>query len=80
MKNSARSLIQGRVLALVALGVAILFFVYDIIADWLYEENYGTVHFLLEFIVFVGVSMALGRGSNRPPARHVIPVREPEAD
>ena len=59
MKNSARSVIQRRVVALVALVVAILFFVYDLIADWLYEEEYGTVHFLLEFIVFVGVSIAL---------------------
>ena len=62
MKNSSRSIIQRRVLALVALGVAILFFVYDLIADWLYEEEYGTVHFTLEFIVFVGVSMALVLG------------------
>ena len=62
MKNYSRGIIQRRVLALVALGVAIIFFVYDLIADWLYEEEYGTVHFTLEFIVFVGVSMALVLG------------------
>lgn len=62
MKNPSGSIIQRRVLALVALGVAILFFVYDLIADWLYEEEYGTVHFTLEFIVFVGVSMAMVLG------------------
>ena len=62
MKNSSRSIVQRRVLALVALGVAILFFVYDLIADWLYEEEYGAVHFTLEFIVFVGVSMAMVLG------------------
>ena len=62
MKNSSRGIVQRRVLALVALGVAILFFAYDLVADWLYEEEYGSVHFTLEFIVFVGVSMALVLG------------------
>ena len=59
MKRASRSIIHLRVLALVALSGAILFFAYDILVDWLYEEEFGTVHFLLEFIVFVGVSMAL---------------------
>ena len=59
MNGSSRSIVQRRVLALFALAVAILFFVYDLIADWLYEEEYGTVHFTLELIVFAGVSMAL---------------------
>ena len=59
VNGSSRSIVQRRVLALFALAVAILFFVYDLIADWLYEEEYGTVHFTLELIVFAGVSMAL---------------------
>ena len=59
VKRASRSIIHPRVLALVALSGAILFFAYDIVADWLYEDEYGTVHFFLELIVFVGVSMAL---------------------
>lgn len=62
MKARARSIILQRILSLAALVGAILFFAYDIVADWLYEEGYGTFHFLVEFVVFVGVSVALVTG------------------
>ena len=39
--------------------VAILFFVYDLVADTLFEDEFGSPHFVIELIVFVGVSMAL---------------------
>lgn len=54
-----RDFLHRRILALVALAGTILFFIYDLIADWLYEEEYGSFHFFLELIVFLGVSMAL---------------------
>ncbi len=59
MKRRFRSIVQQRIVALTALAGAILFFAYDIVADWLYEEEYGPFHFLVELVVFVGVSMAL---------------------
>ncbi len=54
--------VHHRVLALAALAGTILFFAYDILADWLYEDEFGSVHFIVEFIVFVGVSLALAVG------------------
>ncbi len=59
MKPRPRAIIRRHILALAALAIAILFFAYDIVADWLYEDEYGTFHFLVELVVFVGVSMAL---------------------
>ena len=59
VKRPSGSITHRRLLPLVALGGTILFFVYDIVVDWLYEEEYGTFHFLVELVVFVGVSMAL---------------------
>ncbi|MCY4607026.1 MAG: hypothetical protein OXD40_00295 [bacterium] len=59
MKARSRAIIQQRMLALAVLGGAILFFAYDIVADWLYEEEYGTFHFVVEFIVFVGISVVM---------------------
>ena len=59
MKPRFQGIIQRRIFALVPLVGAILFFVYDIVADWLYEEEYGSVHFVIELIVFFGVSVAL---------------------
>ena len=52
-------MVWRRILALAALAGTILFFAYDIVADWLYEEEYGSFHFIVELAVFVGVSMAL---------------------
>ena len=59
MEPRPRAIIRRQILALAALASAILFFAYDIVVDWLYEGEFGTFHFLVEFVVFVGVSMAL---------------------
>ncbi len=55
-------MIQRRILALAGLVGAILFFAYDIVADGLSGDEYGTWHYYIELIVFVGVSMALVTG------------------
>ncbi len=44
------------------LACAILFFAYDLVADWLYEDEYGSFHFITELVVFIGVSIALVLG------------------
>ena len=62
MKHRSRSILQQRILGLSALACAILFFAYDLVADWLYEDEYGSFHFITELVVFIGVSVALVLG------------------
>lgn len=50
-------------LALIALAGAIVFFVYDLVADVLFEGEFGSPHFVIELLVFIGVSMALVVGA-----------------
>ena len=50
-------------LALMALAGAILFFAYDLVVDALFEGEFGSPHFIIELLVFVGVSMALVVGA-----------------
>ena len=76
MKPGSRGIVQRRILALVALAGAILFFAYDLVADWLYEDEYGSFHFLVELVVFVGVSMALVLGLRDLRRLHVRLNRE----
>ena len=63
MKEKSRRIIQRRLLALAALAVAILFFAYDLVVDALFEGEFGSSHFIIELIVFAGVSMALVVGA-----------------
>ena len=58
-RPSARSIMKGRIFASSVLAVAIIFFIYDLAVDALLEAEFGSPHFVIEFIVFVGVSMAL---------------------
>ena len=60
LKLNARSIIRGRIFATSVLAVAIVFFIYDLAVDMLLEGEFGSPHFVIEFIVFVGVSVALG--------------------
>ena len=62
MKARSRNIIQRRIIVLAALGGAIVFFVYDLLADALLEGEFGSAHFIIELIVFAGVSMALVAG------------------
>ncbi len=50
-------------LALAALAGAIVFFAYDLMADAFLEGEFGSPHFIIELIVFIGVSMALVVGA-----------------
>lgn len=59
LRPKARSIIRGRILASSVLAVAIVFFIYDLAVDALLEGEFGSPHFVIEFIVFVGVSVAL---------------------
>ncbi len=54
-----KKFIRRRIYAMVAITGAILFFGYDLIVDAFLEHEYLTAHFIIELIVFVGVSMAL---------------------
>ena len=63
MRETSRKIVQRRLLALAALAVAILFFLYDLVVDIVYEGEIGTPHFIIELIIFLGVSMALILGA-----------------
>ena len=63
MKRKSRRIIQHRKLALIALAGAILFFGYDLAVDALFEGEFGSPHFIIELIVFAGVSLALVVGA-----------------
>ena len=63
MRETSRKTIQRRLLALSALMVAILFFLYDLIVDIVIDDELGTTHFIIELIVFLGVTMALLLGA-----------------
>ena len=52
-------MVQRRLIALTALVIAILFFLYDLIVDAAIEDELGTTHFMVELVVFLGVTMAL---------------------
>ena len=62
MKQSSRRVIRRRVVELSALAIVILFFVNDLVVDVLYEGEFGSLHFVIEFVVFVGVSVVLVLG------------------
>ena len=57
---SARSekRMRQHLLGLAALGIAVVFFVYDLAEDAFWENEFATVHFIIETIVFVGISVA----------------------
>ena len=59
MQETFRKTIRLRLLALSSLVVAILFFVYDLVVDIVIDGELGTTHFIIELIVFLGVTMAL---------------------
>ncbi|MDE0242515.1 MAG: LuxR family transcriptional regulator [bacterium] len=50
---------HARLFASSVLAIAILFFVYDLAVDALIEGEFGSSHFIIEFVVFLGVSVAL---------------------
>ena len=56
--------IRRRRLELVALAGAIVFFGYDLVVDVLFKGELGSPHFIIELIVFVGISVALGIGAH----------------
>lgn len=59
MKATSRKFIRRRLLALAAIAGAIVFFGYDLVVDAVFEDEFGSPHFVIELIVFLGVSMAL---------------------
>ena len=63
MRDTSRKVVQRRLLALTALAIAILFFLYDLVVDVVIDGEFGTFHFILELIVFLGVTMALLLGA-----------------
>ena len=63
MKGPSRRLIRRRRIELAALASAIVFFAWDLVADALFEGEFGSPHFIIELIVFVGISAALVIGT-----------------
>ena len=63
MNAPSKKRIRRRRLELAALAGAILFFGYDLAVDVLLEGEFGSLHFIIELIVFVGISGALVIGT-----------------
>ncbi|MDE0391239.1 MAG: hypothetical protein OXI57_04120 [Rhodospirillales bacterium] len=63
MPDTSRRIVQRRLLALAALAIAILFFLYDLVVDIVIDDELGTTHVIIELIVFLGVTMALLLGA-----------------
>ena len=63
MNAPSRKRIRRRRLELAALAGAILFFGYDLAVDVLLEGEFGSLHFIIELIVFVGISGVLVIGT-----------------
>lgn len=59
MNAPAGQVIRRRRLELAVLAGAILFFGYDLVADVLFEGEFGSPHFIIELVVFVGISAVL---------------------
>ena len=59
MKAIYGKLVRRHMLSLTAVAGAIFFFGYDLLVDALFEGEFGSLHFIMESIVFVGVSVAL---------------------
>ena len=59
MRTATKKIIQRQIYAMAATTGAILFFGYDLIEDAFIGHEYLTAHFIIELIVFVGVSIAL---------------------
>lgn len=58
-QEAGRLIMHARLFASSVLAIAILFFVYDLAVDALIEGEFGSSHFIIEFVVFLGVSVAL---------------------
>ena len=59
MNTPSRSVVIQRILVLALLAGTIFFFVHDLLVDALFEGEFLSLHFILEFIVFLGVSVVL---------------------
>ena len=62
MRIASRKLLQYRILSLATIAIAIVFFIYDLVVDAFVEHEYLTIHFIIELVVFVCVSIALVLG------------------
>lgn len=63
MRFAHKKIVLHRMLALGALTGAIVFFIYDLVADALLEGEFGSPHFVIETLVFCAVSWALVVGA-----------------
>lgn len=63
MKTISARIIRVRLFAVAAILAAVIFFIYDLIEDALVHDELGSAHFIVESIVFAGVSMALVVGA-----------------
>ena len=57
--SPSKVIVRRRRLEFAALTGAIVFFGYDLAADALLEGEFGSPHFIIESIVFVGITVAL---------------------
>lgn len=59
MRKIAQGVLRNRAFALAVIAGAIVFFVYDLVYDALFEDAFPSYHFFIELLVFIGVSAVL---------------------
>ncbi len=59
MTNPFKEIPTRRMLALTMLALTVAFFAYDLVVDALFENEFGSWHFIIEAVVFVAVSWTL---------------------
>ena len=70
MRDTPKDILKKSIPFFAGMIATIIYFIYDIVYDLLYEDPIGTLHFTLEVFAFIGVSMALIAG-----VRYLVKVR-----
>lgn len=70
LRETPKVILKQSIPFFVGMVGTIVYFVYDIVYDLLYEDALGSLHFTLEVFAFVAVSMALVAG-----VRYLVKVR-----
>ncbi len=70
LRDTPKDILKKSIPFFAGMIATIIYFIYDIVYDLLYEDPIGTLHFTLEVFAFIGVSMALIAG-----VRYLVKVR-----
>ena len=70
LRQTPKAILKQSLPFFVGMFSCIVYFIYDIIHDLIYEDAFGTAHFTFELFAFIGLSIALVAG-----VRYVLIIR-----